>query len=151
MDNNKPKKKRKKKYIKKTSYFRSFFCIFFSCITFLVISFIVIIKHCSIDYYSIKDLLKHVFPSIMIVGALGWLAGLILDNPKKSLIIDYKDLIYEELIRKNAKITPEELEEKLRIVANTNEEDDEAIENFSFEDADFNLGESDIEDSKIEL
>ena len=93
--------------------------------------------------------MRHIFPGVLFLGTLGWLAGLILDNPKKKLVIDYKDLIYEELIRTNARISPEELERKLKIVTKSvsgeNEEDEEEQENFAFEDADFNLGESEIE------
>ena len=104
-----------------------------------------LIKHWAIDYYSVSDALRHIFPGILLLGTLGWLAGLILDNPKKKLVIDYKDLIYEELIRANAKITPEELEEKLKIVTKNNEEANDEVENFAFEDADFDLGESKID------
>ena len=141
---NSPKKK-KKKYVKKTSYFRRFFSVAFACLNLLIITIIVVIKHWVIDFYSVSDLLRHVFPGILFIGALGWLAGLILDNPKKNLVIDYKDLIYEELIRSNAKITPEELEEKLRIVTQGHDEAEDEVENFAFEDADFDLGESKID------
>ncbi len=130
----------------KSSYFRRFFCLFFTCFTVLLIGLIITIKHWAIDYYSVSDILRHIFPGVLFLGTFGWLAGLILDNPKKKLVIDYKDLIYEELIRANAKITPEELEQKLRIV--TKNQDDEAgeeTENFAFEDADFDLGESKID------
>ena len=87
------------------------------------------------------------FPGVLILGTFGWLAGLILDNPKKKLVIDYKDLIYEELIKANARISPEELERKLKLVTKNNEgeEGEEENENFAFEDADFNLGESEVE------
>ncbi len=129
----------------KSSYFRRFFCLFFTCTTVLLIGIIVLIKHWAIDYYSVSDALRHIFPGILLLGTLGWLAGLILDNPKKKLVIDYKDLIYEELIRANAKITPEELEEKLKIVTKNNEEANDEVENFAFEDADFDLGESKID------
>jgi len=140
----------KKNFRKKTkcSYFRRFFCLFFTCITVLLISIIVLIKHQSIDYYSVSDILRHIFPGVLFFGATAWLAGLILDNPKKNLVIDYMDLIYEELIRTNNKISPEELQQKLKIVAKdkTNEDgEDNEEENFAFEDADFNLGESEIE------
>lgn len=92
--------------------------------------------------------MRHIFPGVLFIGTLGWLAGLILDNPKKKLVIDYKDLIYEELIKANAKISPEELERKLKIVTKNaagDSENEEEQENFAFEDADFNLGESEIE------
>lgn len=134
----------RRKKIVKSNYFRRVLCIFFACINVIIIGFIILIKHWSIDYYSVNDLLRHIFPSIMLLGATAWLAGMILDNPKKSLVIDYKDLIYEELIKANAKISPEELEQKLRII--TKEESiEEDEENFAFEDADFNLGESEVE------
>lgn len=130
----------------KSSYFRRFFCLFFTCITVLLIGLIITIKHWAIDYYSVSDILRHIFPGVLFLGTLGWLAGLILDNPKKKLVIDYKDLIYEELIRANAKISPEELEQKLKIVTKKSEEDNpEEVENFAFEDADFDLGESKLD------
>ena len=139
------KKHKKNKYrLKKSTYFRRCFCIFFTCINLLVIGLIVMVKHWSIDYYSVNDALRHIFPGILFLGTFGWLAGLILDNPKKNLVIDYKDLIYEELIRANAKITPEELERKLQIVTKEPVQEEEE-ENFAFEDADFDLGESKIE------
>ena len=138
--------KKNKQRLKKSTYFRRFFCIFFTCINLLVIGLIVILKHWSIDYYSVSDALRHIFPGILFLGTFGWLAGLILDNPKKNLVIDYKDLIYEELIRANAKISPEELERKLQIVTKEpSAEEEEEEENFAFEDADFDLGESKIE------
>ena len=137
---------KKRKNSKKSTYFRRFFCIFFTCVNLLIIGFIVMLKHWSIDYYSVSDALRHIFPGILFLGTFGWLAGLILDNPKKNLVIDYKDLIYEELIRANAKISPEELERKLQIVTKEpSAEEEEEEENFAFEDADFDLGESKIE------
>ena len=138
-------KKRRKNSYTKSSYFRRFFCIFFTCTTMLLVGLIVMIKHWSIDYYSVNDALNHIFPGILFLGTFGWLAGLILDNPRKKLVIDYKDLIYEELIRANAKISPEELEQKLKIVTKNNEAEEEEVENFAFEDADFDLGESKID------
>lgn len=141
------KKKKKSEYYKhKSSYFRRFFSLFFTCTNVLLIGIICLVKHWSIDYYSVNDALRHVFPGILILGTLGWLAGLILDNPKKKLVIDYKDLIYEELIKANARISPEELERKLKVVTKTEDgESEEENENFAFEDADFNLGESEVE------
>lgn len=140
------KQKKRRKRIVKTNYFRRALCIFFACINVLVISFIVLIKHQSIDYYAVNDVLRHIFPGILFLGASAWLAGMILDNPRKNLVIDYKDLIYEELIKANAKISPEELEQKLHIAQNDEEITEEEEENnFAFEDADFNLGESKIE------
>lgn len=141
MKNNKIGKRPRK--VHKRKYFRKFFCLFFACTNVLLIGTIVLVKHMSIDYYSVNDLLQHIFPSIFILGSLGWLAGLILDNPKKNLIIDYKDLVMEELIKANSNITPEELERKLKHDDDYEDEDDE---NFSFEDADFN-----IQDAKIDL
>ena len=138
------KDKKLKQRLKKSTYFRRFFCIFFTCVNLLVIGLIVILKHWAIDYYSVSDALRHIFPGILFLGTFGWLAGLILDNPKKNLVIDYKDLIYEELIRANAKISPEELERKLQIVTKEPPPEEEE-ENFAFEDADFDLGESKIE------
>lgn len=146
-----PKKRFKKSkniYYHRSSYFRRFFCLFFTCVNVLIIGLICLLKHWAIDYYSVNDALRHIFPGILFLGTLGWLAGLILDNPKKRLVIDYKDLIYEELIKANARISPEELEQKLKVVTkhhSGNPEDDEENENFTFEDADFNLGESEIE------
>ena len=121
--------------------------MFFTCSNVLIIGIICLVKHWSIDFYSVNDALRHVFPGVLILGTFGWLAGLILDNPKKKLVIDYKDLIYEELIKANARISPEELERKLKLVTKNNEgeEGEEENENFAFEDADFNLGESEVE------
>lgn len=133
------------KFYKKSRYFRRFFCLFFTCTMVLLIGIIILIKHAAIDYYSVSDILRHIFPGVLFLGTLGWLAGLILDNPKKKLVIDYKDLIYEELIRANAKISPEELEQKLKIVSKTPENPEEETENFAFEDADFDLGESKLD------
>lgn len=142
------KRKRRKIYRHKSTFFRRFFCLFFACTNLLLIGFICLCKHWSIDYYSVNDAMRHIFPGVLFIGTLGWLAGLILDNPKKKLVIDYKDLIYEELIKANAKISPEELERKLKIVTKNaagDSENEEEQENFAFEDADFNLGESEIE------
>ncbi len=145
------KKGKKSEYYKhKSSYFRRFFSLFFTCSNVLIIGIICLVKHWSIDFYSVNDALRHVFPGVLILGTFGWLAGLILDNPKKKLVIDYKDLIYEELIKANARISPEELERKLKLVTKNNEgeegeEGEEENENFAFEDADFNLGESEVE------
>ena len=139
-------KKVKKTYHYKSTYFRRFFCLFWACTNLLLVGIICICRHWSIDCYSVNDAIRHIFPGSILLGALGWLTGLILDNPKKKLVIDYKDLIYEELIRANVKISPEELESKLKIVSKpSSEEDEEGEENFAFEDADFNLGESEIE------
>lgn len=139
------KKKKTEYYKNKSSYFRRFFCIFFTCSNVLLVGIICLVKHWSIDYYSVNDALRHIFPGILILGVLGWLAGVILDNPKKKLVIDYKDLIYEELIKANARISPEELEQKLKLVTNSSDEESDETENFAFEDADFNLGESEVE------
>lgn len=145
----KGKRRKKSEYYKnKSSYFRRFFCLFFTCTNVMFIGVICLVKHWSIDFYSVNDALRHIFPGILILGTLGWLAGLILDNPKKKLVIDYKDLIYEELIKANARISPEELERKLKLVTQKHDSEDgeeEETENFAFEDADFNLGESEVD------
>jgi len=137
-------KKRKIRKTVKSNYFRHFFCLFFVCINVLIIGTVILFKHHGIDYYSVNDLINHVFPSLAFLGLIGWLAGLILDNPRKKMIIDYKDLIYEELIKNNNKISPEELDRKLKI-STGEEEENEEIENFPFEDAEMNIGESEIE------
>lgn len=137
------KKKRKIRKIVKSNYFRHFLCLFFVCINILIIGVVIIIKHHGINYYSVQDLINHVFPGLVFLGLLSWLAGLILDNPRKRMIIDYKDLIYEELLKTNNKISPEELDRKLKI--STNEEENDETENFPFEDAEMNIGESEIE------
>lgn len=129
----------------KTTYFRKAFCFFIVCVNIIIIACIILIKHWAIDYYSVTDILRHIFPATVILGLIAWLAGTILDNPKKSLVIDYMDLIYEELLRANVKISPEELERKLKIIPKEDLEAEEEEENFAFEDADFNLGESEIE------
>ena len=134
-------RKKRKKVGRK--YFRRFFCLFFACSNVLIVLAVVLIKHMAIDYYSVNDLLQHIFPSVFVIGACGWLVGLILDNPKKNLIIDYKDLVMEELIKAHSNITREDLERKLKKEGEFSEEDDE---NFAFEDAEFN-----IQDSKIEI
>ena len=137
------KNSRKKRKKNGGKYFRRFFCLFFACSNVLVVLAVVLLKHMAIDYYSVNDLLQHIFPSVFVLGACGWLVGLILDNPKKNLIIDYKDLVMEELIKANSNITREDLERKLKKEGEFDEEDDE---NFAFEDAEFN-----IQDSKIEI
>ena len=126
-------------------YFRKFFCLLFACTNVLLVGLVVLLKHMAIDYYSVNDLLQHIFPSVFIVGAFGWVVGLILDNPKKNLIIDYKDLVMDELIKAKSHITREDLDRKLKKAMEFDDEEDE-VENFAFSDADFN-----IQDSKIEL
>ena len=139
-------RKSRKRNLKTSTFFRQFFCIFFGCTNLLCIGIIILLKHCSIDFYSVNDIMRHIFPAILFVGALGWFAGYILDNPKRGLIIDYKDLILEELIKSNNKISNEELEQKLKIGTKDfdNDENFEA-DNFNFSDGDFDLGESKLE------
>ena len=131
-----------KKKLVRTNYFRKMFCVLFSAVNILVISLIVLFKHFSIDYYSVVDTIWHLFPEVVIIGMFGWIIGLILDNPRNEISVNYKDLVYEELLKSKAKMSQEELEEKLRLPVEDELEEDE---NFAFEDADYNIGESKIE------
>jgi len=55
----------------------------------------------SIDYYTVLGTLLKVIPSCIILGLLGWVMGMILDQPKRRSKAHYGNLFVNELMKSN--------------------------------------------------
>lgn len=54
-----------------------------------------LVQTMAIDYYSVTDTLTKVLPESFIIGGLGWVMGMILDQPKKRRKSSYHNLVSE--------------------------------------------------------
>jgi len=53
----------------------------------------------SLDYYSVLNTLLKIIPSCIIMGMLGRVMGMILDQPRKRSKVDYGNLFVNELMK----------------------------------------------------
>lgn len=51
----------------------------------------------SLDYYTVLGTLQKVIPASLIMGALGWVMGMILDKPKKRKKAHYNDMLLNNI------------------------------------------------------
>ena len=69
----------------------------FASLAILGVGTLSLIQNMSIDYYSVTGTLRKVIPDAIILGALGWVMGMILDKPKKRTVPNYHNLINNAL------------------------------------------------------
>jgi len=53
----------------------------------------------SLDYYSVLNTLLKIIPSCIIMGILGWVMGMILDQPRRRSKINYGNLFVNEIMK----------------------------------------------------
>lgn len=55
----------------------------FASFSILIMGTASLLESMSFDYYSVLNTLQKVIPASIIIGALGWVMGMILDRPKR--------------------------------------------------------------------
>lgn len=65
----------------------------------------------SIDYYTVLNTLTKVIPSCIIMGLLGWVMGMILDQPRRRSRINYGNMFVNEIMKSSIPEAPKVEEE----------------------------------------
>lgn len=65
----------------------------FASLAILAVGTLSLLENMSLDYYSVLGTLKKVIPASIILGALGWVMGMILDRPKRKATVNYQNLL----------------------------------------------------------
>lgn len=67
-----------------------------------------LLQSMSLDYYTVLNTLGKIIPASLIMGALGWVMGMVLDKPRTRKSSGYNNLFLHDVIRKE--MTDEESE-----------------------------------------
>ena len=72
-----------------------------------------LLQSMSLDYYSVINTVEKIIPAAAIMGALGWVMGMVLDKPKTRRKVSYNSVFMNDVIRKDfAEETPANVEEQ---------------------------------------
>lgn len=63
----------------------------------LIMGGVSLMENMSIDYYTVVSTLEKIIPASLIMGALGWVMGMILDKPRKRRVISYNNLFMNDI------------------------------------------------------
>lgn len=55
----------------------------------------------AINYYTVLSTLEKIIPSSLIIGALGWVIGMVLDKPKRGHRISYNSGVLNDYLKRN--------------------------------------------------
>lgn len=58
-----------------------------------------LIQSMSLDYYSVLNTLQKIIPASIIMGGLGWVMGMILDQPRRRSRINYGNLLGHSFVK----------------------------------------------------
>lgn len=72
----------------------------FVSFTILLVGVVSLSENMSIDYYSVMDTVQKIIPASIVMGALGWIMGMILDKPQGSRKIN-SNLFLEQMMKNN--------------------------------------------------
>lgn len=65
-----------------------------------------LLQSMSIDYYSVLNTLNKAIPASIIIGVLGWVMGVILDQPRKRSRINYGSIMGNKLAKSEIQELP---------------------------------------------
>lgn len=91
-----------KKYLQERKRLAAIFASF----AILIFGTASLLQSMSLDYYSVLSTLVKVIPASIIIGGLGWVMGMILDQPRRRSRINYGNLIAQKLVSKDAQDLP---------------------------------------------
>ena len=78
----------------------------FASIAILVMGTASLFQSMSLDYYSVLSTLTKIVPACFVIGFLGWIMGLILDQPKRRQKISYNSVFVNDLMKNDFSETP---------------------------------------------
>ena len=56
----------------------------------------------SLDYYSVMGTFQKAIPACVVLGAIGWLMGTVLDMPKRGNRIGYSNSFINQMVKENS-------------------------------------------------
>lgn len=65
----------------------------FASFAILVMGTASLIQSMSLDYYSVINTLQKIIPASVIMGGLGWVMGMILDQPRRRSRLNYGNML----------------------------------------------------------
>jgi len=84
----------------------------FASFTILMVGALSLLESMSLDYYSVLNTLEKVIPASLIMGGLGYVMGMILDQPKRRSRTNYSNFYINELMKKDSQEETKPTEEK---------------------------------------
>lgn len=73
----------------------------FASFSILVMGALSLMQSMSLDYYSVVNTLEKIVPASLIMGALGWVMGMILDRPRVRRSSGYNSVFMKDVMRKD--------------------------------------------------
>ncbi len=73
----------------------------FASFAILIYGSVSLFQDMAINYYTVIDTLEKVIPSSFIIGALGWVTGMILDKPKSAHRLNYSSALLNDYLKNN--------------------------------------------------
>lgn len=73
----------------------------FASFSILIMGTVSLFESMSLDYYSVLNTMEKVIPASIALGMLGWIIGMILDQPKKRSKIGHNNLFLNEIMKNN--------------------------------------------------
>lgn len=74
----------------------------FASFSILIMGTVSLLESMSFDYYSVLNTLQKVIPASIIIGALGWVMGMILDRPKRRGRLNLKSSFLNHVMPKES-------------------------------------------------
>ena len=78
----------------------------FVSFTILLVGVVSLAENMSIDYYSVMDTVQKIIPASIVMGALGWIMGMVLDKPQGSRKIN-SNLFLDQMMKNDLTQTQE--------------------------------------------
>src|SRR5574344_900342 len=63
-----------------------------------------LMQNMAIDYYSVLNTIQKVIPASFVIGALGWVTGMILDQPKRKKRLGNNSALINDLLKSSQKL-----------------------------------------------
>lgn len=73
----------------------------FASFTILIMGTMSLLESMSLDYYTVMNTLEKVLPASFIIGALGWVMGMILDKPRTKNKSSFNTLFVNDFVNKD--------------------------------------------------
>ena len=73
----------------------------FASFSILIMGTVSLLESMSFDYYSVLSTLEKVIPASIVIGALGWVMGMVLDRPPRRSSVGYNNLFLNQVIQKD--------------------------------------------------
>lgn len=84
---------------KKVMQHRKRLAAVFASISILIMGTASLLQSMSLDYYSVLSTLIKIIPASIVIGTLGWVMGMILDQPKKRRKIGYNSAFVNNIMK----------------------------------------------------